>query len=181
MIACPSCGSGSNPGAAFCWLCGTNLGGNSPYRGTSAQQPQEPAAPPGAGIAAQSGRPSGVGWGWVVSAGVSAIVMCLIAVEIAFLAPGLLIPFFVLMVPVLIALGRMIYLHFFRKPPSAGIPVADGAPTAEASQNVGSKIVAGIAMGFVGLLGIFAVLALLFVAAMVMLFVICLGAIAVGQ
>ena len=181
VIACPSCGSGTRAGADTCWLCGASLVGTA-HRVPALPSPVTEFAPP---PMAPTARSSSSGCFWIGGIVVSTIVLLFIAIEIALLAPGLMIPYAVLMVPIMIAFGRMVYIQAFRKEappagPQAGAPAgpqlsARGDAVGGASQDTGSKVAAGVAMGLVGIMAVVGILVLLFIAAVVILFIVCIA------
>ncbi|MEM9070953.1 MAG: hypothetical protein AAGE52_20755, partial [Myxococcota bacterium] len=92
IVSCPSCGSGTQPGATHCWLC------RYPLTGAQAVAPPVPIPH------AQPQR----SWGWLVAVILAVFIMFVVAIELAFLAPGLLIPYAVVLVPVMVVLGRIV-------------------------------------------------------------------------
>lgn len=110
---CGSCGSGSEEGASFCWLCGYPLGT------AAAGVPVQPVTPmhPQTGLA------------WVVAFLSALFVLSSVAVELALRWPGLLIPYAVMVVPVLAVLVRILYVQ--------RLDFWEGPQTSEASTQSG--------------------------------------------
>ncbi len=174
---CPSCGSGAEGDAKFCWLCGY------PLASTAALAP--PADPVGA--------PPISGFVWIGGFVLALLVMLGVAVELALLWPGLLIPYTLMLVPVVAVLARIAYvqrLDFWKdREPEArrGSAVAEGAGSAdgEAPSSVSSEIMGevatAIAIGFGAVLVVIGIVFLLAVAAFIILIAICLGMLAAYQ
>lgn len=177
IVACPSCGSGTRADAQVCWLCGASLAT------ASAALPAAPApVAPAPGPVAPQQKSSSSGCFWIGGIIVSTIVLLFVGLEIGLLAPGLLIPYAVLMVPIMIVFGRMVYIQLFRReaPPAAPAPsgqalTARGDAMPSSSVDTGTKVAAGVAMGLAGVAAIVGILILLFIAAVVILFIVCLA------
>lgn len=173
IVACPSCGSGTRADAQFCWLCGASLATASVAAPVAAA-----AAPAPVPVAPQ--KSSGSGCFWIGGIIVSTIVLLFVGLEIAFIAPGLLIPYAVLMVPIMLVFGRMVYIQLFRKEPPPAAPgqqlTARGDAVQTAPMDTGTKVAAGLAMGLAGVAAIVGIMILVFIAAVVILFIVCLAA-----
>lgn len=177
VIACPSCGSGTRADASHCWLCGAPLAGA--IAAPAAPLPSPVHVPSPAPVAAQQ-KSKGSGCFWIGGIIVSTIVLLFVGLEIGLLAPGLLIPYAVLMVPIMIVFGRMVYIQLFRKeappaPPGQQL-TARGDVVQASGSDTGAKVATGIAMGLVGVVAIVGILILLFIAAVVILFIVCIAA-----
>jgi len=175
---CASCGSDPAPGASFCWLCGYPLGAGAAPVARIAQ------ASPAAGI------------GWVVAFVVALFVLSGVGLELAFLWPGLLIPYAAALVPVLVVMTRILYVQRFdfwegsKSGPAAaassGAALAPAQPASGAtreapdgSSDVVAKVVTTVAVGMAGTAIAIGLLMLLAVAAFVFLVAICFAAILV--
>ncbi|MEM9072502.1 MAG: hypothetical protein AAGE52_28605, partial [Myxococcota bacterium] len=130
--------------------------------------------------------------GWLVAVILAVFIMFVVAIELAFLAPGLLIPYAVVLVPVMVVLGRIVYVQRldFWKPKVAAQPQPQPqAPQPQPlgprgdqvpQEDVAGKVVTGIAMGLLGVAVVVGVLVLLAIAAFIILMVICFASLAGG-
>jgi hypothetical protein len=181
---CASCGSGADADASFCWLCGYPLG--------TAESP----APP---VAAVTAAPPLDGAFWVLGFVLALLVMLAVALELALVWPGLLIPYSVVLVPVVVVMSRIVYvqrLDFWRPQrravsgagPSAG-PESSTTPGAAVDtrnrgdgggggSDVVGDVVTALAIGMGGVLIVVGLLILLATAAFIILVAICLGTLA---
>lgn len=178
VVACPSCGSGTRADAQFCWLCGASM--SAAAVAPAAAPVAAPAAPAPAPVAPQ--QSSGSGCLWIGGIIVSTIVLLFVGLEIGILAPGLLIPYAVVMVPIMLVFGRMMYIQLFRKQPPPAAPGqqlsarGDVVRQGDSNMDTGTKVATGIAMGLAGVAAIVGIMLLIFIAAIVILFIVCLAA-----
>ncbi len=177
---CPSCGSGAEGDAKFCWLCGYPLA-------------ETAAAPTGQLVAA----PPLEGFVWIGGFVLALMVMLGVALELALLWPGLLVPYALMLVPVVAVMARIIYVQRFdfwrdRKPfESSGAPpsaqpanATARADQAEESSSMASDVMGEVATALaIGLGAVVVVTGLVFllaVAAFIILIAICFGVLAFG-
>ncbi len=165
---CPHCRAGNAAKATMCWMCHSML---APIDATSARQVAEPAAP----AAAPTSEPAWPGPtrnAWMVTLLVSVILSLAIAAELARVAPGVLVLFLFVDLPVIGAMLVTVAKIWGGEAPSSDASTARGFAVRAAK---------GVAIG-VG--GLFALLALLFLVAgalFIIAFAICMAMLATGH
>jgi hypothetical protein len=160
------CGSGSAAGATKCWVCGANLDDASAL----------PPTPLARGSSASSDGHAFRVLGWSAFLLGIGFVTLLVGVELAFEWPGLLIPYALIVLVAFVALARTAYVQLRRRPDPQAAPASGTAaaspPTGKTKTN---DIVQDVALGLTIALAVIAGLMLLFVAAVVIFFLICLA------
>lgn len=168
VVACPVCGSGNARTTDRCWVCGAPLAG-----AASAGAP-----PPDR---TQTGTQSLRLLGWSALLLALGFTAALIGVELALEWPGLLIPYALIVLVAFAALGRTAWVQI-RKPVEvrAAPTTATGDATGPrpSSKITGTDVAQGVALGLTIALAVIAGLILLFVAAIVIFFLICLALVA---
>lgn len=170
--ACPVCGSGSAPAATKCWVCGADLDGSGPA-------PVSPLAT--SPLARSSAASDGHGFqvlGWSAFLLGIAFVTLLVGVELALEWPGLLIPYALIVLVAFVALARTAYVQLRRPAPTAASATAAAGPSPPVGKGQGKDIVNDVALGLTIALAVIAGLMLLFVAAVVIFFLVCLAIVA---
>ena len=163
---CPTCGSGNALEATQCWVCGAALSAG--------------AAPPQTSLARQERASSDSTQTWRLiswSAFLPAIltICALVGIEIALNWPGLLVPFALITLIVIGSLGRIAYVQL-KRPPSMPGQGQGGGP--KKGGTTGSEVLQGVALGLAIAAAIIAGMILLFVAMVVIFFILCLSLVA---
>lgn len=172
--ACPVCGSGNAPNAGRCWICGVMLSpAIGPYRGAGADPAAHPPRAAAPAPAAQTHPAAIVAW-IAVLLGIFAVTG-LIAIELAINWPGVLVPYALMVLIVYLGLGRVAWISLSPpRPPGGGSPAVP--PGASTHSSKGEAVIRGVAWAMVVAAIAISLAFLLFVAAMVIFFVICLAA-----
>lgn len=156
---CPTCGSGNALEATQCWVCGSLITpGEAPPQTLLARQQQRH----------ETSRRTFRILGWVAFLLGIFFICTLVAIELALEWPGLLIPFAGITLVVFVALGRIAYVQIRSPVP---LPPEGGAKKGVS----GGEVLEGVAMGLALAGAIIAGMMLLFVAAMVIFFLICIA------
>jgi len=168
VVACPVCGSGNARTTDRCWVCGAALAG----------APAVGASPPDRTQTGTRGFQL-VGWSALLLAlGFTAV---LIGVELALEWPGLLVPYAIVVLVAFVALGRTAWVQI-RKPvdvaPRPTTAAGDATGPRPDGKVTGTDVVQGVALGLTIALAVIAGLILLFIAAVVIFFLICLAIVA---
>lgn len=173
--ACPVCGSGSAAGAAKCWVCGASLDSAAPTSPVSASPLAKTSS-----AASDGHRFRVLGWSaFLLGIG---FVTLLVGVELALQWPGLLIPYALIVLVSFVALARTAYVQLRPRPDPSPHPVAASAGASPpAGKGKPRDVVADVALGLTIALAVIAGLMLLFVAAVVIFFLVCLAIVAVAS
>lgn len=153
-IGCWTCGSGNRPEAKRCWVCHADLNPSAP-RPAAAPLPH-----------ASSGSVAGMVIGWFLGLICLFVVSLLVAIEIAIHWPGLLVPYALVSVVVLSVLavsayGQIRHARRGKEAPSAG-----------------ATLIYGVVLGTTTVVLGLALIVLLYIAAIVVMLLVCFAMIA---